>query len=177
MNIPFSPSNIKTGSDVKAFFVWLVMDQNLNFNPDTPFEDYVRFETGEPIYTAEEATQLKEIMDRCFEINDVYEIGFGVIKELVFPEMGVDYDEIDEKWVNPMIRKYNLRQENISQVATTIASEVIQHGKSTGWQGWNKEIDEVAVLSNVLNKYNILYVDDIYGTWEYYSPIDTNPEK
>lgn len=178
MDVLFNLSNIKTESEIKAFFIWLVNDQHLNFHCDTPFEGYVYYGTDDRVYSDEEATLLNAMMRRCFEIKeDVYMIGFEVIKELMFPEMGVDYDEIDERWVNPVIRKYNLRQENISQIAATIASEVIRQGKSTGWQGWHQEIDEVAVLSNLLNKYNILYVDDIHGTWEYYSPTNSNPEK
>lgn len=92
MNIPFSSDNIKTEADIKAFFVWLVADQYLNFHPDTPFEDYVYYDTNDRVYSDESAASLNAIMDRCFEIKeDVYEIGLEVFKEYVYPEMGVDY--------------------------------------------------------------------------------------
>ena len=94
MNIPFSPETIKTELDIKDFFVWLVNDQFLSFHCDTPFEDYVNYHSGERIYTDEEASKLDILMDRCFELHeDVYQIGMEVIKEHVFPEMGIEYSD------------------------------------------------------------------------------------
>ncbi len=98
MNVPFGLTNIKTETDIKAFFVWLVKDQHLNFHCDTPFEDYVYYGTDDRVYSNEEATLLNAMMRKCFEIKaDVYTIGLEVIKEHVFPEMGADYDEIEGK--------------------------------------------------------------------------------
>ncbi len=96
MNIPFNPESIKTEADIKAFFIWLVNDQFLNFHCDTPFEDYINIETKMPVYTDGEANQLNAIMDKCFEIKeDVYLIGLEVFKEYVFPEIEADYDDDD----------------------------------------------------------------------------------
>ncbi|MCK6628922.1 MAG: hypothetical protein L6R45_27550 [Anaerolineae bacterium] len=93
MNIPFSSDSVKTEADIKAFFVWLVTDQYLNFHPDTPFEDYVYYGTNDHVYSNETAALLNAIMDRCFEIKeDIYEIGLEVFKEYVYPEMGTYYD-------------------------------------------------------------------------------------
>ncbi len=179
MNIPFSPENIKTEADIKTYFIWLVDDQFLNFHCDTPFEDYVYHSTNDRVYTDEEAALLNAAMDRCFEIKeDVYEIGMAVIKEYVFPEIGADYDERDEKAKKVTIRKYSLHPDNTLRVAATIAQEVIVYGKSTGWQGKIRAgVNEVLVLSDILKKYNILCVDDMYGTWKHYPATSSNPEK
>ncbi|NJN98030.1 MAG: hypothetical protein HC875_30100 [Anaerolineales bacterium] len=94
MNIPFNPDSIKTEGDIRAFFVWLVNDQYLNFHPDTPFEGYVYYGTNDRVYSDEVAAILNAVMDKCFEIkDDVYEIGLEVIKEHVYPEMGIDYSK------------------------------------------------------------------------------------
>lgn len=94
MDIPFTPINIKTEADIKAFFIWLVDDQYLNFHPDTPFENYVDYDTGKRVYSDEAAVLLNALMDRCFEIKeDVYEIGLEVFKEYMYPEMKTDYDQ------------------------------------------------------------------------------------
>ncbi len=71
MNIPFSPESIKTESDIKDFFVWLVDNQNLNFHCDTPFEDYVYCNTDDRVYTDAEAALLNAVMDKCFEIKEI----------------------------------------------------------------------------------------------------------
>lgn len=53
MDIPFTPASIHTEADIKAFFVWLVEDQDLNFHCDTPFEDYINIKTRKRTYTDE----------------------------------------------------------------------------------------------------------------------------
>ena len=47
-------------------------------------------------------------------------------------------------------------------VAGIIVSEVIQSGKSDGWQG---SLDELSQIKNILSKFNIFYVDDFVGEW------------
>ncbi|MCP4373461.1 MAG: hypothetical protein GY797_35970 [Deltaproteobacteria bacterium] len=80
MTIPFNLESIKTEADIKVFFIWLVNDQYLNFHPDTPFEDYVYYDTDDQVYTDEETALLNDMMDRCFEIKeDVYEIGIKAL--------------------------------------------------------------------------------------------------
>jgi len=65
--------SIKTRRDVSKFFRWLLDDQRLNFHPDTPFEGYVRYTTGSPVYTEAEADVLNKLMRQAFEVaDDVY---------------------------------------------------------------------------------------------------------
>jgi hypothetical protein len=45
-----------------------------------------------------------------------------------------------------------------------IASEVIESGQSNGWQG---SVEERAQVEKILSKYNIAYVDDLFGRWGY----------
>lgn len=63
---------------VKTFFKQL-LDEDLNFHPDTPFEDYINCETRQGTYTAEEAATRNKLMDACFEVcesngADIYEL-------------------------------------------------------------------------------------------------------
>jgi hypothetical protein len=59
------------------------------------------------------------------------------------------------------IRNYN---GEIVLSASTIARDVVLSGDSRGWQGSIEDQQEVA---KVLLKFNIRYVDDMFGRWEY----------
>ncbi len=64
--------------DVKTFFRQLLVE-DLNFHPDTPFEDYINCESRQDTYTPEEAATRNKIMDACFEVCesiniDIYEL-------------------------------------------------------------------------------------------------------
>lgn len=84
-------TEIKTKEDVKAFFEQLI-DEGLNFHPDTPFEDYINCETREPSYTKDQADLRNLLLDQCFDVcekhnidiynyaNDIYLIGTGFDK-------------------------------------------------------------------------------------------------
>ncbi|OGW26380.1 MAG: hypothetical protein A2X59_05255 [Nitrospirae bacterium GWC2_42_7] len=62
-------------------------------------------------------------------------------------------------------RKY--RENGASMVvAGIIANEVIESGKSDGWQGSSEE--ELSQIENILNKFNIFYEDDFVGEWAYW---------
>ena len=58
---------IKTKEDVKTFFEQLI-DEGLNFHPDTPFEDYINCETRQPSYTKDQADLRNLLLDQCFDV-------------------------------------------------------------------------------------------------------------
>ena len=71
-------TQINGTEDVKTFFRQLLVE-DLNFHPDTPFEDYINCESRQDTYTPEEAATRNKIMDACFEVCesiniDIYEL-------------------------------------------------------------------------------------------------------
>lgn len=81
---------IKTIDDVKQFFKDLI-GEDLNFHPDTPFEDYINGDTKEPTYTKDEAAFRDGLMDRAFEVCrhvdvDIYDLSM----EIFLLETGMD---------------------------------------------------------------------------------------
>jgi hypothetical protein len=69
---------IKSIEDVKTFFRQLLAE-DLNFHPDTPFEDYINGETRQDTYTPEEAALRNELLNQCFDVceregDDIYEL-------------------------------------------------------------------------------------------------------
>ena len=80
---------IKTIEDVMVFFEQLI-DEDLNFHPDTPFEDYINCETRKPSYTKDDAELRNLLLDQCFDVcekdgidiynyaNDIYLLGSGL---------------------------------------------------------------------------------------------------
>lgn len=72
-------TRIESEEDVRTFFRYLVQDLKLNFHPDTTFEDYIEFDTGEPSFSEAEAKRLNAMMDQCFETigEKVYEVGLS----------------------------------------------------------------------------------------------------
>lgn len=62
-----------------------------------------------------------------------------------------------------VVRKY--RDTGSSKmVARIIASEIIESGKSDGWQG---NLEELSQIENILSKFSIFYVDDFVGGWRH----------
>ncbi len=47
-------------------------------------------------------------------------------------------------------------------VAGIIAGEVIESGKSDGWQG---SLEELSQVEKILSVFNIFYVNDFAGEW------------
>ena len=47
-------------------------------------------------------------------------------------------------------------------VAGIIAGEVIESGKSDGWQG---SLEELSQVEKILSNFNIFYVNDFVGEW------------
>ncbi|WP_276132453.1 hypothetical protein [Polluticoccus soli] len=75
---------IESIDDVKTFFRQL-KTEDLNFHPDTPFEDYINGETKQDTYTKEEAITRNRLLDRSFDICerdnvDIYELGIEVFE-------------------------------------------------------------------------------------------------
>lgn len=75
-------TEINNIEDVKTFFKQL-LDEDLNFHPDIPFEDYINCETRQDSYTAEEAATRNKLMDTCFEVCenngvDIYELAIEI---------------------------------------------------------------------------------------------------
>ena len=63
---------------VFEFSHYLVYDLELNFHPDTPFEDYICLSTHEPSFSPSEAQTGNRLMEECFDVceknhKDVYE--------------------------------------------------------------------------------------------------------
>ena len=48
------------------------------------------------------------------------------------------------------------------QVAVIIAGEVIESGKSDGWQG---SLEELSQVEKILSSFNIFYANDFAGEW------------
>jgi hypothetical protein len=74
--------SIDTIEDVRSFFQLLYDKYDLNFHPDDPFADYVN-QKGERLFSDEEASQLDQVMEKCFEVCetvnvDIYQIGLEV---------------------------------------------------------------------------------------------------
>jgi len=82
--------DIKTLADVQQFMHDLVKE-GVNAHPDELFENYVNLETGEPTYTAEEATLRNLLMSQSFDIcesgnADIYD----VMMEVFLKDTGMD---------------------------------------------------------------------------------------
>lgn len=60
-----------------------------------------------------------------------------------------------------IVRKYR-EIGSSKQVAGIIAHEVIESGKSDGWQG---SLEELAEVEKILSNFNIFYVNDFAGEW------------
>lgn len=63
-------TSIKSIQDIKEFVRILMVDENLNFHPDTPFEDYVFVNCGLPFYTKEAAERRNALLNQAFELGE-----------------------------------------------------------------------------------------------------------
>ncbi len=52
--------------------------------------------------------------------------------------------------------------ESSEKVAGIIGYEVIESGKSDGWQG---SLEERSEIEKILSQFNIFYADDFVGAW------------
>lgn len=63
-------TSINTIQDVKEFVHILIEDENLNFHPDMPFEDYIVIQAKEPTYTTEESAVRNALLNQAFELGE-----------------------------------------------------------------------------------------------------------
>jgi hypothetical protein len=73
-------TEIKSISEVEAFFKHLLENESLNFHPDEDFRNYIHLGTKLPTYSIEEADFRNNLMQVCFKVCeregfDIYEIG------------------------------------------------------------------------------------------------------
>jgi hypothetical protein len=85
-------TSINTIEDVKQFVRILMEEENLNFHPDTPFEDYVFADSGKPNYTATEAKLRDQRLRDCFAFGErnglnVHELICNYGSELLFARL------------------------------------------------------------------------------------------
>lgn len=78
----FCPDDINTPADVRRFFDTLVAD-GINFHPDDRFDDIIHYQTKEPMFSDEDADNLDDVMERCFEVcgegDDLYELAITAL--------------------------------------------------------------------------------------------------
>jgi len=79
---------INTMEDVEKFLRYVMVDLGLgwSFHPDDDFSKYTK-EDGTPTFSATDAQQLNETIDRCFEIcdkyhKDIYHLGLQIVKTI-----------------------------------------------------------------------------------------------
>ena len=79
------PNVIRSEDSIRAFFTYLVQEENLNFHPDTPFSDYINYEDKSPTFTPEECAIRDRLMNQCFAVagDRVYDIGLEVLKPIL----------------------------------------------------------------------------------------------
>ena len=75
----FSKSKILTVQDVTDFTVYLVHNVKVNIHPDTPFEDYVNLDNGNPTFSKDDIIIGNKLMKQCFDVCakndiDIYEL-------------------------------------------------------------------------------------------------------
>lgn len=75
---------IETIEDVKNFFTHLVKVFDLNFNPDTPFSDYIELATDKPTFTPLQCEKLDRYMQQCIDLCEeenvcVYDLALSIL--------------------------------------------------------------------------------------------------
>lgn len=83
------PSDINTLEDVKNFQRYIMLVKEVNYHPDTDFEDYICYSTGEPSFSYKENELYNLLNNRCFEVcehlkddEEIYRISCQVLDEL-----------------------------------------------------------------------------------------------
>lgn len=79
-------ADLQTITDIETFFRDLITKHNLNFNPDTDFNDYINTETKAPTFTETESTELNKKMEQAFNIckntgKDIYKIAVKIFRK------------------------------------------------------------------------------------------------
>jgi len=82
------PDKIQNVNDIRAFFVHLIKEENLNFHPDTSFDEYIRYADGSPTYTPDECCVRELLLDQSFAVagDGIYDIGQDeLLQERILP--------------------------------------------------------------------------------------------
>lgn len=82
---------VKNIEDVQVFLTYVVVELGLgwDFHPDDDFAAFVKPGTNEPMFSPEDADELNELIDKCFEIcakqhKDIYHLTLQ--EQLKLPE-------------------------------------------------------------------------------------------
>lgn len=81
-------NKINTMEDVEKFLRYVMIELGLgwSFHPDDDFAKYTK-EDGSPCFSADEAEQLNDAIDRCFEVcekyhQDIYHHALQIVKTI-----------------------------------------------------------------------------------------------
>lgn len=89
-NEVFNLQHITNRTEVAQFADYLVNGLNINFHPDTPFEDYIEYETKISTFTPEDASIGNRLMDECFAVCDKDEDEiYNIMGEYLFKRLGL----------------------------------------------------------------------------------------
>ncbi|MDO3643490.1 hypothetical protein [Mucilaginibacter sp. L3T2-6] len=76
--------------DVTTFFHDLI-EEGVNAHPDELFENYVSMETGEPVFTAEQAAHRDLLMETSFNLCEKAGIDiYDMMQEIFLKDTGLD---------------------------------------------------------------------------------------
>ena len=75
--------DINSIADVQVYFE-NIFDEGTEIHPDDDFNNIVNLETGEPVYSKDEATERNLLMGKAFDICqdksiDIYDLGLTVL--------------------------------------------------------------------------------------------------
>ena len=76
---------IKSVSDVRDFFIYLIDVESLNFHPDTPFGDYINTGSGQSCFTDKQAREYDQLMATAVTVCEkadvsVYDISLSLLQ-------------------------------------------------------------------------------------------------
>lgn len=81
--------NITSVDDVKLFLIEL-KKEDLNFHPDTPFEEYVNIGSQEPTYTKEETIVRGRLLHEAFDVCEEYRIDIYELSTETFTDQNMN---------------------------------------------------------------------------------------
>ena len=67
-------TSINTLEEIKSFVHILMDEENLNFHPDTPFEDYIFLNNRLPVYSKKCAEVRNRLLIQAFEVGERLDI-------------------------------------------------------------------------------------------------------
>lgn len=87
----FNLQHITNRKEVALFANYLVNGLNINFHPDTPFEDYVEYNTDISTFSKEDAAIGNRLMDECFTVCDKDEDEiYNIMGKYLFDRLGIE---------------------------------------------------------------------------------------